>query len=72
MKYAYDEYHKIYFLKQIALDICNDWTIFNFQSKREAILAAGISGDGEGKYVPSKRGLAAQPKVKEILPPRTP
>ena len=54
----------------MALDICNDLTKFNFQSKREAILAAGISEGGEGKYVPSKRGLAAQPKVKEILPPR--
>ena len=41
-----------------------------FQSKREATLAAGITTDNEGKYVPSKRGLAAQPKVKEFLPPR--
>ena len=41
-----------------------------FQSKREATLAAGISSETDGKYVPSKRGLAAQPKVKEYLPPR--
>lgn len=40
------------------------------ESKREATLAAGISSDNDGKYVPSKRGLAAQPRVKEILPPR--
>lgn len=40
------------------------------QSKREATLAAGVLIDNEGKYIPSKRGLAARPKVKEFLPPR--
>merc|ERR1719334_316034 len=38
--------------------------------KEEASKAAGILVENNGKYVASKRGLAAQPKSKELLPPR--
>lgn len=38
--------------------------------KEEASKAAGILAENNGKYVASKRGLAAQPKSKELLPPR--
>jgi len=40
------------------------------QLKEEASKAAGIYVHNDGKYVATKRGLAAQPRSKEILPPR--
>jgi len=39
------------------------------QLKEEASKAAGIYVHNDGKYVATKRGLAAQPRSKEILPP---
>jgi len=40
------------------------------QAKTDAAIASGILFENDNKYVPSKRGLAAQPKPKEYLPPR--
>ena len=41
-----------------------------FQLKDDAATAAGFVFENDKKYIASKRGLAAQAKVKEDLPPR--